>query len=152
MEGPRGNFIKKEISGFKFQTIFLIESTFFQAEILEETIRYIDSLHQQLLERIQCNGLPSKLRGREHCVCGRAGNVTELACRKQKLDSVYFRGKGPCTQFAAEKNSVTIKLQFAISPFFTFSRYEKISSFLITFLTETLAIHGNFSFLLIVKN
>jgi len=33
-----------------------------KAEILEETIRYIDSLHQQLLERIQCNGLPSKLR------------------------------------------------------------------------------------------
>jgi len=33
-----------------------------KAEILEETISYINSLHQQLLERIQCNGLPSKLR------------------------------------------------------------------------------------------
>merc|ERR1712080_115950 len=30
--------------------------------ILEETIKYIDDLHQQLLERIHCHGLPSQMR------------------------------------------------------------------------------------------
>lgn len=34
-----------------------------QAEILEETIRYIDDLHQQLLRRIHTSGVPSTLRG-----------------------------------------------------------------------------------------
>merc|ERR1712179_313537 len=34
-----------------------------QAEILEETIRYIDDLHQQLLRRIHTSGVPATLRG-----------------------------------------------------------------------------------------
>lgn len=34
-----------------------------QAEILEETIRYIDDLHQQLLRRIHTSGVPTTLRG-----------------------------------------------------------------------------------------
>jgi len=33
-----------------------------QAEILEETIRYIDDLHQQLLRRIHTSGVPATLR------------------------------------------------------------------------------------------
>eukprot|EP00096_Caligus_rogercresseyi_P004553 TRINITY_DN1887_c0_g1_i1.p1 TRINITY_DN1887_c0_g1~~TRINITY_DN1887_c0_g1_i1.p1 ORF type:complete len:180 (-),score=58.85 TRINITY_DN1887_c0_g1_i1:231-770(-) len=33
-----------------------------QTEILEETIRYIDSLHQKLLERIQSDGIPEQLK------------------------------------------------------------------------------------------
>ncbi|CAB4067404.1 unnamed protein product [Lepeophtheirus salmonis] len=33
-----------------------------QTEILEETIRYIDSLHQKLLERIQTDGIPDQLK------------------------------------------------------------------------------------------
>merc|ERR1712020_710693 len=33
-----------------------------QVEILEETIRYIDDLHQQLLERIHTSGVPANLR------------------------------------------------------------------------------------------
>merc|ERR1712223_2234227 len=33
-----------------------------QAEILEETIRYIDDLHQQLLRRIHSSGVPATLR------------------------------------------------------------------------------------------
>ena len=37
----------------------------FQADILEETIRYIDSLHQTLIQRIEANGLPEKLRGKK---------------------------------------------------------------------------------------
>ena len=32
-----------------------------QAEILEETIRYIDRLHQKLLTRVHTDGLPAKL-------------------------------------------------------------------------------------------
>jgi len=34
-----------------------------QAEILEETIRYIDDLHQQLLRRIHASGVPATLKG-----------------------------------------------------------------------------------------
>jgi len=30
--------------------------------ILEETIKYIDDLHKQLLERIHCHGLPSQMQ------------------------------------------------------------------------------------------
>ena len=37
-------------------------SILFQEEILEETVKYIEDLHCQLLERIHCQGLPSRLR------------------------------------------------------------------------------------------
>ena len=42
--------------------IFNIFSILFQEEILEETVKYIEDLHCQLLERIHCQGLPSRLR------------------------------------------------------------------------------------------
>ena len=37
-------------------------TVFFQTEILEETIRYIDSLHEQLVATIRSKGLPTSLR------------------------------------------------------------------------------------------
>ena len=36
--------------------------SFLQTEILDETIRYIDSLHDQLLATIKTKGLPTSLR------------------------------------------------------------------------------------------
>ena len=36
--------------------------SFLQTEILDETIRYIDSLHDQLLATIKTKGLPTSLK------------------------------------------------------------------------------------------
>ena len=60
-------FINNCMAGVPFQNqinIVLLNKIFplFQEEILEETVKYIEDLHCQLLERIHCQGLPSRLR------------------------------------------------------------------------------------------
>lgn len=46
-----------------------------QAEILEETIRYIDSLHQKLLARVHTDGLPARLT--QHAQAAASGAPSE---------------------------------------------------------------------------
>jgi len=65
-----------------------------QAEILEETIRYIDDLHQQLLRRIHTSGVPATLRG--------SVQETQTTLSSQQ-DGVNGSSSNPPTQRLSER-------------------------------------------------
>ena len=59
--------------GFNLTATLFVRS--FQADILEETIRYIDSLHQKLLARVHADGLPARLTHQAAAASGKKATI-----------------------------------------------------------------------------
>ena len=59
-----------------------------QTEILEETIRYIDSLHEQLIATIRTKGLPTSLRQSLEANKGKKTSLATLI-ETQRLTQIH---------------------------------------------------------------
>ena len=58
---------------------------------MEETIRYIDSLHQKLLARVHTDGLPAKLTHHAVAASGKQPTSTVASEIKSCLESNCYR-------------------------------------------------------------
>ena len=85
-----------------------------QAEILEETIRYIDDLHQQLLRRIHSSGVPATLRNSAQQTPATLSSIPGTGSNESSTSSQQRLCERPTTEWTT--NDVRNLVETALAP------------------------------------